>query len=159
MKPLVVFYSRTGITKQVAEDISNVLGCDDEEIIDTKDRSGAKGYVIAGKDAVMKKGTVIEEVKKDPASYDLVIIGTPVWGFTMACAIRTYIEQKKEALKRVAFFITQGSAGGKKTLQDMEKLCGQKPVALMEVLEKEVKRGQAFDKVKEFVDEIKKKLD
>ena len=46
MRSLVVYYSRTGVTKKVAEAISRKLGSDVEEIIDQRDRSGPKGYSI-----------------------------------------------------------------------------------------------------------------
>jgi len=60
-KSLVVFYSRTGTTKRVAESISNLLKCDVEEVIDRKDRKGPLGCLKSGSDAMSKKLTV----KKD----------------------------------------------------------------------------------------------
>jgi flavodoxin len=122
---LVVFYSRTGTTRKVAQDIAGLLGCDSEEIIDLKDRSGIiKGYLSAAKEALDKKMAPIQGIRNDPASYDMVIIGTPVWAFTMACAIRTYITANKDKFKRLAFFCTVGGLGAKKTLADMEAICG-----------------------------------
>jgi len=73
---LVVFYSRTGTTKKVAEAIATKLGCDIEEIIDTKSRRGLLGFLRSGLEATLKRLTTIEEIKNDPASYDVVIIGT-----------------------------------------------------------------------------------
>jgi len=49
MKALVVFYSRTGTTKQVAEALAQSLNCDSEELIDTKKRSGPLGFLSAGR--------------------------------------------------------------------------------------------------------------
>jgi flavodoxin len=39
-KILVVYYSRTGMTKKLANSIANLLFADIEEIVDTKNRSG-----------------------------------------------------------------------------------------------------------------------
>ncbi|MEI6774938.1 MAG: hypothetical protein WCL18_09565 [bacterium] len=39
-KILVLYYSRTGITKKLATFIGDVLDADIEEIVDTKNRSG-----------------------------------------------------------------------------------------------------------------------
>ena len=47
-KSLVVFYSRTGTTKRVAESISNLLKCDVEEVIDTKSRNNTFALHIMG---------------------------------------------------------------------------------------------------------------
>ena len=64
MKPLVVFYSRTGTTKKVAETISSILKCDVEEVFDTKNRAGVLGWLRSGRDAGSKKLTAIDKAKK-----------------------------------------------------------------------------------------------
>ena len=83
MKALVVYYSRSGVTRKVAQALAAALGAEIEEIVDTKDRSGAGGWLKAGADASLKRLTAIQPMTKDPAGYDLVVIGTPVWGWTM----------------------------------------------------------------------------
>ena len=115
MKCLVVFYSLTGTTKKIAEVITDLLECDIEEIIDTTVRTGLKGHLVASKDALTKNNTVIKEISKDSSVYDVVIIGTPVWAFTMAPAVRTYIIENKGKFKKIAFFCTQGGMGSKTT--------------------------------------------
>jgi hypothetical protein len=49
MKTLVVYYSRTGNAKFVAETAAKELGADVEEIVDRKSRAGPLGWVSAGK--------------------------------------------------------------------------------------------------------------
>ena len=56
---LVVYYSRTGSTRKVADYIAKQLSADMEMIIDMKKRSGAFGFVIGGMDALMRKETKI----------------------------------------------------------------------------------------------------
>lgn len=128
-KILVVYYSRSGNTKKVSEDIAKRLGADVEEIIDKKDRSGAGGYFIAGKDAMMGNLAEIQPLKKDPAQYDLVVIGTPIWSWDMTPAVRTYITEKKNSFKEVAFFTLSGSTKYEKTVKNMETLSGKKAKA------------------------------
>lgn len=154
MKVLVVYYSRTGTTKKVAQAISDKLGGDIEEIIDKKDRKGLKGYLIAGKDAATKKLTEINKSEKDLSLYDIVAVGTPVWAFTMTPAIRTYLTQNKERLKNVAFFCTQGSLGSKRTFKDMEKIVGRKPQAVFEVTTKEVVKETYIPHIEKFFEKI-----
>jgi len=79
MKILVVFYSRSGRTKRIAEAILGILKCDKEEIFDLKNRKGIPGFLSAGTDANLRRLTAIKEIKNNPSLYDLVIIGTPVW--------------------------------------------------------------------------------
>ncbi len=153
MKTLVVFYSRTGNTKEVGEAIAKLLDCDYEEIIDTKNRDGIVGYFVAGKDAAFKKLTEIGELTKDPAEYDLVIIGTPIWAFTLVPAIRTYLGVNQHKFKKVAFFCTQGGKGAEKAFEVMEQMTS-KPLATAVFIDKDIVKSEYMDKVKEFVEKL-----
>jgi len=101
MKSLVVYYSRTCTTKKVAQEITKALKSDIEEVIDIKNRKGHLGYLISGRDASMKRLTLIKPMQKDASKYDLVIIGTPVWAWDVTPAIRTYLVQTKITKKQL----------------------------------------------------------
>jgi len=137
MKALVVFYSRTGTTQKIAEAISKKLGCDIDEITDEKKREGPIGYFLSGRDAMLKKLTEIKTAR-NPADYDLVIIGTPVWAHTMSSAVRTYILNNKDGFNKLAFFITMGSFGAESTAKEMEALSGKRPEASLALTTKSV---------------------
>ncbi len=147
MKILVVYYSRTNVTRKVAVNLTKELKADIEQIKDVKDRGGLMGYLRSGKEAMMKTPAEIKEIKKDPSNYDLVIIGTPIWGYTMASPIRTYLTANK--FKQVAFFCTQGGSGAKRAFGHMAELIGKEPKATLTLLTKDVMKG--FD-LKEFVE-------
>jgi flavodoxin len=155
MKALVAFYTRTGTTRLAAEAIARGLDGEVEEVVDTKDRSGATGYFIAGKDAWRKNLTTLQPITQDPAGYPIVVIGTPVWAFTMAPAVRTYLTENKEKLSKVAFFCTMGGSGDKGAFAAMEELSGRKPIAVLALKEKDIKAGQCADAVKAFVEAIR----
>lgn len=154
MKTLVVYYSRTGTTKKIARDIRKEFNCDIEEIIDTKDRNGPLGYLMAGKDATLKKLTKIR-TKKDPSKYDLIIIGTPVWAFTMSSPVRTYISAFRDKFKKIALFCTMGGSGDEKTLKDMEILAKKFAKAKLSLKTLDVQNNNYMDKLKKFIKELK----
>jgi menaquinone-dependent protoporphyrinogen IX oxidase len=154
MKILVVYYSRTGMTKKIATLISTKLRTDTidvDEIIDQKDRSGPIGYMTGGKDAMKGELTKIAYVK-DPKDYDLIIIGGPVWAWTMCPAVRTYIDRNRDALrvKKVAFFATQGNTGSDKKFLAMEEMLRMKPVATLSVDGKDFRSEVHIQKVDDF---------
>ena len=154
-RALVAFYSRTSTTKKVAQAIADALQSDIEEIHDVKDRSGALGYLGAAKDAVMKRSASIEEPTKDPAEYDVVIIGTPVWAFTMSAPVRAYLKQEKTVLPNVAFFCTMGNSGGGRTFAAMEGQCGKSPIAVLALKERAVRHDKHHGAVDDFVEKIR----
>ena len=150
-KHLVVFYSRTGNTKRIAEAVSTGLQCDLEELVDTKKRGGFLGYMKSARNAGSGKETEIGEIQKNPGEYDVVIIGTPVWVGKMAPAIRTYLNRYRDQLKSVAFFCTSGNGTNQKSFSAMEEICGKAPVATLEVSGKDAKQDRYSDKVHAFV--------
>jgi flavodoxin len=122
MRSLVVFYSRTGNSKFVAENVASELGADTEEVIDLKNRTGRLGFLKAGYDATRSKETTVEKTKKSPRNYDLIIIGTPVWNSRLTPAIRTYLKENDLSQKKIALFSTCSGRGCEKTLAMMKSL-------------------------------------
>ena len=108
MKSLVVYYSRSGNARFVAQTIAAEVGADIEEVIDLKKRSGALGFFSGGSDARRGKETKIAPTTKSPADYDLIIVGTPVWAGRPTPAITTYLKKNDLSGKKVAVFLTQG---------------------------------------------------
>ncbi|MCX6707178.1 MAG: hypothetical protein NT001_03490 [Candidatus Woesearchaeota archaeon] len=155
MRSLAVFYSRTGVTKKAMHSVASMLRCDIEEIVDQKERSGIFGYLKSGREAMMKSIARIERAKKDPADYDMIIIGTPVWAHNMTPAVRTYIMKYKEQLHNVAFLCTQGGSGGEKVMKSMQELCGKPPRAALILRTKEVMDGTDAEKLKEFINKLR----
>jgi menaquinone-dependent protoporphyrinogen IX oxidase len=160
MKILIAYYSRTGLTKKIAESISKEFDAQIDEIIDSTDRSGPKGYMIAGKDAVQKRLTSIA-FKQDPKEYDLIIVGGPVWAWTVTPAVRTYITLHKEPLqdKKVAFFATQASSGADGKFKAMQGVIEKTPVSTLIINGKDFREKTSEEKIRIFIDEIKKYSD
>jgi len=157
VKTIVVYYSRTGNTRKVAKAIAGELGCESKKITDLKDRSGVLGYISGGKDAISKKLTKIKEEKTKYKSYDVYIIGTPVWGSNPCPAIRTYLLENKKKLKKVAFFCTAGGGTMESTLLEMEKISEKTPFATLPIQAAEIKKEGFKDHVHLFAKKIKLK--
>lgn len=158
-KILVVYYSRTGNTERVAHDIAGSFGADIEKVRDKKDRSGCIGWIVSGFEGMSKKNTYIEATSYDPAKYDMVIIGSPVWSWNITPAIRSYIEQNKQNFREVAFFITAGSTSAEKVVPYMEQLCGKKAVAYVGFVSKELEKRDIYSKKLAIFLELFKKID
>ena len=155
MKTLIVYYSRTGKTRKIGQILGEELKCDAEEIFDTKNRMGFWGWLRSGRDAMRRKLTIIRPAQYSPYDYDLTIMGTPDWGGMPAPAIRTYITQNINNFKKVAFFCTYGGSGVDKVFIELEKICGQPPVALLDIRTAEVDKDLFSVKIKQFVDTTK----
>ena len=78
-----------------------------------------------GKSAIMGEEPELQPYIFDPADYDRIILGTPVWASTMAPPVRTFIRQNAAGLKgkKISFLIccSGGVSGAEKTA---ERMCG-----------------------------------
>ncbi|MFH0860707.1 MAG: NAD(P)H-dependent oxidoreductase [Candidatus Altiarchaeota archaeon] len=155
MKTLVAYYSRTGNTRRVGQEIAKKLEADIEEIKPVRNRSTISTYIVGSFKSFLKKPEEIKATAKDARTYDLVIIGSPIWGGYMTGMMRSYIQQNSEKFKKVAFYVTCGGASSQKSLDDMGEAIGGKPEATLAVREKDLAKGEHIKLIKEFTDKLK----
>jgi flavodoxin len=122
LSALVVYYSRTGKTKFVAEKIASKLNADIEEVVDLKNRDGWFGWLKAGFDATVGRETEIGEMRKSPRNFKLIVVGTPVWNGRPSSAIKTYLKRNDFSKKNIAIFCTNEGIGKEKALQRTKSL-------------------------------------
>ena len=77
----VAFYARSGTTRRIAMALSATLGGSVEEILEGRGRGGFLGYWRSIIEARRKHLPNILPVRNDPSSFDLVVIGRPVWAW------------------------------------------------------------------------------
>ena len=110
VKKLIVFYSFDGNTKLIAENIADEIGADLLELKPVKEitRNNFLKYFSGGKDAMTKAEPELLPFSIKPGDYDLIFIGTPVWAWTYAPALRTFFKQVKLVNKKIALFCCHG---------------------------------------------------
>lgn len=140
MKSLVVYYSRTNITKKLAEDIAGKLDCDIEQIIPKVNYDGKLGYARGIKDGATGKIIDLEPTKFNPDEYDVVYIGAPVWASKAANPMISYLKENEGKFNNVKFFLTAGSSGFESGFSQMEE-SSIKPLKTLALTTKEVKKS------------------
>lgn len=108
---LCVYYSRTGRTQALMEEIAGELQCECVKLDDGVDRSGVKGWLLSGRQAMARRVPSVKELETrlPLEQYDLVIIGTPVWAGRCSAPVRGFLLAHGEELSQVAYVITRGS--------------------------------------------------
>jgi len=148
---LVVYYSRSGRTRKVAANIAWTLDCDIEEIAEPGGRLGLFGSLRSAEEAWRERPAAIEPPRRDPSSYDLIIIGTPVWAWSTSSPVRAYLTAMKARLPDVAFFCTLGASGRARVFDQMQRLAGKAPRAVCATTQRDVGSGAYRDRVAAFV--------
>ena len=109
---LCMYYSRTGHTKKAVEEIAAALDAEVVELQDGIDRSGWKGWLRCGRDAVRRATRPVApfETARPLGEYRLVILGTPVWAGRCSSVMRAFLKDHGAELKSAAYVITRSSA-------------------------------------------------
>ena len=155
-KTLVVSYSRSGFTRTVAQHLARALNADLEELVDTKKRTGVIGYFMCAFDGALHRLTELRPLSARPATYDLVVVGTPIWNASVSSPVRTFLVQYQAALKNVAFFCTYGGSGNARLFRQMEQVCSKVPLATMAVRDREVGSPMQDVRIREFVNTLER---
>ncbi|MBQ8006736.1 MAG: NAD(P)H-dependent oxidoreductase [Lachnospiraceae bacterium] len=116
-KALVAYFSASGVTKKLAENLAEAIGADIFEILpeqiytdadlnwqDQKSRSSVEMKDRACRPAIASK-------VEDMAQYDVVFVGFPVWWYREPSIIDTFAESYDFGGKIIVPFATSGSSG------------------------------------------------
>ena len=133
MKPVVLYFSRTGNTQRFAEAIAQ--------------QANAPAFSIASSEP-----SVVE-------AYDMIILGTPVEGASPAKETRAFVDRLPQAQgKKAIVFCTHRIFGNERTMKALEKTLAQKGYeTVLKVSKKMKKPGEPAD-FSEALSEVKKVL-
>jgi flavodoxin len=122
MKCAIVYCSHTGFTAELAKNIGEVLEADLIELRTREplipNKMTVKNLVTGGSQVVLKKKPELEKYEFNQEEYDLIILGTPVWAWTFAPPMRTFLTEHDLEGKKVALFATHHGKPGN-TLKNM----------------------------------------
>jgi flavodoxin len=132
---LVVYHSRSGHTRRVAQALAGRLEADLEEIRTRRPYVGTCGVLRCGLEAALGRAPAIRHAAHDPSRYRLLLIGTPVWAWSLPGPVRAWVQGHPAAGVRLAFFCTQGGSGAERVFAQLQAATGRAPEATLTVTE------------------------
>lgn len=122
-KVLIAYYSYSGNTKRVAEKIQQLTNGDIFEIVTKKAYPNNYNDVVnLAKDEKQKDIKPELTDNGNVKDYDIIFLGTPVWWYTMASPVKTFLSKNDFTGKTIVPFCTHGGGGASSTYIDMQKL-------------------------------------
>ncbi len=122
---LVVYFTRSGRTRQVAHWIQETAKTDLVELKTvTPYPAGYQAVVdLARKEIDAGVKPELKTKIDNFAQYDTIFVGTPNWWSTMAPPVATFLSSYDFTGKTVIPFVTHGGGGEARCASDMKKLC------------------------------------
>ena len=115
-KTLVAYFSATGVTKAVAEDIADIVKADLYEIkpetpytnadlnwMDKQSRSTLEMDDKSSRPAIISDNAEIE-------NYDTIYLGFPIWWYVAPTIVNTFLESYDFSHKKIILFATSGGS-------------------------------------------------
>lgn len=128
MKTLVLYFSRTGQTGQVAKEIAKHCAADLEAV---RLVHPTQSVWRSAWQALTRTHPPIHKPVRNPRFYDLVVIGAPVQHNGVAAPMRSYLQKYAERFNQVAFFCAESSGSPDSGFAEMSRLCGKPPAATL----------------------------
>ena len=121
MKALVVYYSLGGNTRKIANLIQSKINADIAEIKLKQDYKGSYDEIVEIGQEEVNSGYMpkIKQLTANLDDYDAIILGTPVWWYTFAPAMKSFLNTYNLANKNIYIFATNGGWIGH-TFQDFK---------------------------------------
>lgn len=124
MNTLIAYFSYTGHTKGIAQQIQGMTGGTLFEIrprqgyssdYDTTEKQGRKETSEGYRPALAEQAANLD-------SYDMILLGTPNWFNTVAPPVATFLAENDLAGKKIALFCTNGGGGFGNIINDIRTL-------------------------------------
>ena len=124
-KMLIVYYSvSNGNTRRIAKRLQEAVGADIVQIETVTPYTGSYDDIVNQGQREVNQGYQprIKLLPVNPADYDVIAVGTPTWWYTMAPAVRTFLNDCSWQGKTLIPFQTHGGWPGH-VMKDIKDVC------------------------------------
>lgn len=121
---LIVYYSQTGATKEVAWLINEFLNADVQGLYPNDPYPDDYDATIKRWRQEMEEGKRVEinnPLAVDPQDYEIIFLGFPIWGGSYPPPVATFLEDYSLKGKKIVTFATFGSGGLESATADVAK--------------------------------------
>ena len=127
-KILVTYFSASGVTAKVANNLATALSADISQIkpkipydhadLNWNNKNSRSSVEM---NDINARPEIAEKI--DVAAYDTIFVGFPIWWYTAPRIINTFLESADFSAKKVYLFATSGGSGLGQTVDTLKKIC------------------------------------
>ncbi|WOB10638.1 flavodoxin [Piscinibacter gummiphilus] len=153
-KVLVVTYSNTGTSLQVAKRLCALQGWTLGEIEETRSRRGVLGTWRCVLDSLLRRHPTIDYFGPLPARFGMVVLVAPIWMYRLAGPMRSFVARYKAQLQNFAVISLMGSRGAPNAVAEIGEITGHSPVLSTAFTAREVEDGSYSLRLRAFAQAI-----
>ena len=128
-KKLVAFFSASGSTRKLSNDLAEILNADTYEI---KPATPYTGKDLNWNNSQSRSSVEMADIKSRPeladksakiADYDTIFLGFPIWWYVAPHIINSFLESYDFSGKTIVLYATSGGSGFGETLSQLKPSC------------------------------------
>lgn len=129
MNTLVAYFSASGVTAKLAENLSESIGADIHAIepavpytkadLDWRDKNSRSTIEMQNPDS----RPAIASLRDNMDEYDTIFLGFPIWWYRAPTIVNTFLESYDLNGKTIVVFATSGGSGMGETVAKLQPSC------------------------------------
>ena len=123
-KVLIIYYSKTNSTKNVADIINKHIQADTIRV--EPEKNYPQGFLttcfVAAKEMLFRERPFIKNDIPDLRQYDTILIGSPIWASGLSIPMKTFLEKTDLSGKKISVFSTNRGGGANGAYKEVVKL-------------------------------------
>lgn len=139
----IVFYSRSGTARAVAERLAAMTHWPVHEICDPQPRLGLRGDLRCIVDVLFKRSPAYRYDGPALDAYDHVVLIAPVWLRSLAAPMRAFLRNARQGIRAYSVICVMSGYGGFRAVDDMASAIGAKPRSILLLKQFDVLAGES----------------
>ncbi|MFY3455291.1 flavodoxin family protein [Achromobacter xylosoxidans] len=139
----IVFYSRSGTARAVAENLAAMTRWPVHEIRDGVPRIGLRGDLRCIMDVLLKRAPAFRYDGPPLDAYDHVVLIAPVWLRALAAPMRAFLLNERQWIRAYSAICVMSGYGGFRAVDDMASVIGAKPRSILLLKQFDVLAGES----------------
>lgn len=159
MKTLVVVYSKTGTSRQLARLLAQLKGWTLAEVTEPAPDAAHRSDARCAVDSLLQRCPAIRYDGPPPQDFDVVVLVSPIWMRRLSSPMRSFVTTHRHALRQVAVLSVMGGEGAPNAVAEIGRLLHRSPLFSTAVTTREVECGSAVARLDAFGTAIERALD
>lgn len=152
-KTIFIYFSYSGDNDKLSNILQRELDCEVLKLEPEKEYTNSSIKILfqGGNESVRKKSPELKPYTFDPNQYDFIIFGTPVWAWTFAPVLRSFIQNNLISNKKIILTCTHRGGPGK-TIENFKEILPNNQIVLSRDIHAPIENN---DKINQLIEDIK----
>ncbi|MGO4331800.1 flavodoxin family protein [Cupriavidus sp. 2TAF22] len=153
-KILIVYYSRTGTSRQAAEELAAHTGWPIAEVGDQVSRAGLLGDARCVLDVLLQRHVGYRYAGPSLDEYQQIVIVAPVWVGHLAAPMRSFLRDRLPLTCKTSVVCVMARQGGFNAAEEVARLASEAPSPVIALRQSNVASGAALQALRAFAAQV-----